>query len=59
MRATASFKYEHIGVNFAVLAETGFDKYEVLEACRAELGAYFADHFEIGEDENCVVYLCT
>ena len=39
----------NIGVNFAVLAETGFDKYEVLEACRAELGAYFADHFDIGE----------
>tara|TARA_Y100001973_G_C5184194_1_gene326781 strand:- start:273 stop:2084 length:1812 start_codon:yes stop_codon:yes gene_type:complete len=42
-------KVVNIGVNFVVMAESDFDKYEVLEACRAELGAYFSDHFEIGE----------
>jgi hypothetical protein len=42
-------KVVNIGVDFVVMAESDFDKYEVLEACRAELGAYFSDHFEIGE----------
>ena len=42
-------KVVNIGVNFVIMAESGFDKYEVLEACRAELNAYFSDHFEIGE----------
>ena len=42
-------KIINIGVNFIVTSEDGFDKYETLESCRAELTEYFNDHFEIGE----------
>ena len=42
-------KIINLGVNFVVKVESDFDKYEVLEACRAEMALYFDDHFEIGE----------
>tara|TARA_A100001515_G_scaffold4123_2_gene4132 strand:- start:24 stop:1823 length:1800 start_codon:yes stop_codon:yes gene_type:complete len=42
-------KIINIGINFMVTSEDGFDKYETLESCRAELTEYFNSHFEIGE----------
>jgi len=42
-------KVINLGVSYVVMTESGYDKYEVLEATRAEMAAYFADHLEIGE----------
>ena len=39
----------NIGVDFVVMAELDFDKFEVLAKCKAALVAYFSDHFEVGE----------